>query len=750
MKRDHSQILIETNTRLNKEMIELYFDISSLIQKAEPIELVEELALRMILSNDFSGNPNAFLTLSQLEFIIGLVLNREQDADVIKKPLNSREISTLASKVEKYFINWTFTYHFKKQNVAFSQNDAEKERDRLISSLVTHHSTVRGDTYYAQEKYQLLALFTPFKEWMDIHLGFNIKDAMLFIHRITELYTARVEQFIESCSKNTNKNSSSGHSLHINREQQFPSPVKELLLFREADILGTDTNYSDRFNSFLDCFSSVYRQTFNENFKFPSDTNIFRSKPIFNYHQKLIVPSPSSLMWGIQSVIENEMKNDSVQWEKYQRLKGKYLESEAAIQFKKIFPKARIHQSLFFTIPENGEHKTYELDGIVIYDTNIILVESKSGIFSENARKRGVKRLERIIKDNIEKAFEQAYRARDFITNSELPIFYDEKGNELLRLEKANYYRIFLVNLTLHNFGEIATMLQRFRKAELYRYDEYPLSINLNDLKIMAENISFPSQFLHYIHRRIILNNKISNQSTIMTTDELDLFAHYFETNLFYDNEKEYDVIYIPNYAPDFNERYLSKLMGMSIPPLEQNLNPQFKKIILDLEDLGQFGFSNIIINLLDLSSEARDTIMKYLDIISKKTYADGKFHDFSTAVLNNPKDPKSGVGITFKTGLLKDRQEMAKQLFAHCQLKKNQQRCYEWIGIGRYVDSTRWFVDEAVYMRYEENYDERLSRLASENLRGSEIIFKKVGRNDPCPCGSGTKYKKCHGRLIT
>jgi len=22
-----------------------------------------------------------------------------------------------------------------------------------------------------------------------------------------------------------------------------------------------------------------------------------------------------------------------------------------------------------------------------------------------------------------------------------------------------------------------------------------------------------------------------------------------------------------------------------------------------------------------------------------------------------------------------------------------------------------------------------------------------KVGRNDPCPCGSGSKYKKCHGK---
>ena len=23
---------------------------------------------------------------------------------------------------------------------------------------------------------------------------------------------------------------------------------------------------------------------------------------------------------------------------------------------------------------------------------------------------------------------------------------------------------------------------------------------------------------------------------------------------------------------------------------------------------------------------------------------------------------------------------------------------------------------------------------------------YKDVGRNDPCPCGSGKKYKKCHG----
>ena len=39
------------------------------------------------------------------------------------------------------------------------------------------------------------------------------------------------------------------------------------------------------------------------------------------------------------------------------------------------------------------------------------------------------------------------------------------------------------------------------------------------------------------------------------------------------------------------------------------------------------------------------------------------------------------------------------------------------------------------------------------ESQGGNDGIVKtvrregvKVGRNDPCPCGSGKKYKKCHG----
>jgi len=41
-------------------------------------------------------------------------------------------------------------------------------------------------------------------------------------------------------------------------------------------------------------------------------------------------------------------------------------------------------------------------------------------------------------------------------------------------------------------------------------------------------------------------------------------------------------------------------------------------------------------------------------------------------------------------------------------------------------------------------------SMMEKEAATRSETVVKseKVGRNDPCPCNSGKKYKKCHGRF--
>ena len=42
---------------------------------------------------------------------------------------------------------------------------------------------------------------------------------------------------------------------------------------------------------------------------------------------------------------------------------------------------------------------------------------------------------------------------------------------------------------------------------------------------------------------------------------------------------------------------------------------------------------------------------------------------------------------------------------------------------------------------------EERKALYKKQKLSGTVVKAKKIGRNDPCPCGSGKKYKKCCGK---
>jgi len=43
----------------------------------------------------------------------------------------------------------------------------------------------------------------------------------------------------------------------------------------------------------------------------------------------------------------------------------------------------------------------------------------------------------------------------------------------------------------------------------------------------------------------------------------------------------------------------------------------------------------------------------------------------------------------------------------------------------------------------------DRVVKLQPPEPLARPVGLKKPGRNDPCPCGSGTKYKKCHGNYM-
>ncbi len=59
--------------------------------------------------------------------------------------------------------------------------------------------------------------------------------------------------------------------------------------------------------------------------------------------------------------------------------------------------------------------------------------------------------------------------------------------------------------------------------------------------------------------------------------------------------------------------------------------------------------------------------------------------------------------------------------------------------------------VDHVEQARFErENSEWRFHSVVEEEDQAPQLVpvgpRSEVGRNDPCPCGSGKKYKKCHG----
>ena len=61
------------------------------------------------------------------------------------------------------------------------------------------------------------------------------------------------------------------------------------------------------------------------------------------------------------------------------------------------------------------------------------------------------------------------------------------------------------------------------------------------------------------------------------------------------------------------------------------------------------------------------------------------------------------------------------------------------------------WAIGAAIHESYTPQYSaDQISTNASQGEKRKEPIrnrAEKVGRNDPCPCGSGKKYKNCHMR---
>ena len=78
-----------------------------------------------------------------------------------------------------------------------------------------------------------------------------------------------------------------------------------------------------------------------------------------------------------------------------------------------------------------------------------------------------------------------------------------------------------------------------------------------------------------------------------------------------------------------------------------------------------------------------------------------------------------------------------------------NLAKCYEnGRGVAKDLkEAERWYRKAAE--QGNSHAKEALDKLAKATSSAASSSGSRVGRNDPCPCGSGKKYKDCHGRQL-
>lgn len=83
----------------------------------------------------------------------------------------------------------------------------------------------------------------------------------------------------------------------------------------------------------------------------------------------------------------------------------------------------------------------------------------------------------------------------------------------------------------------------------------------------------------------------------------------------------------------------------------------------------------------------------------------------------------------------------------------------YKMSGYEMFDEMNRAIKEDTVRLLFHVHVEEKVEREQVAKVTGTnkddsakkepvKLEGKKIRPNDPCPCGSGKKYKNCHGRL--
>ncbi len=666
------------------------------------------------ISHQYSRN---FLVRNEISTLIGFMVQKDIDLIIPTPEKFTEYIETTESHLNE--LHHSLMAPFQKSIIKAIEE--KNDFNPFASGGMLREPIFYGgeSAYNFQYRDFSLKKYLNDNHWFIANKGFSIEQAISLIVAISEFQNQHTMEILDSMR---NKDPSEWTIL-----PGFTFSIDDISSFIEMDI-GIIKNIIEAF--------TIPNNEKNVNFRTLNDFNITNAYPIIKINNEYLLFQIYSLTESLYDTPFYWFLKDKNYYNTAMKNRGDFTENISAERLISIFGQNRVFKNV--NIVNSHKDRAGEIDVLVVFANRAIVLQAKSKKLTIESRKGNDQCIKNDFKKSIQDSYDQGLSCAKFLNDKKY--FIRDQNDEEIKIQR-NFKEIYIFCILSDHYPALSFQAKQFLKYETSDIIKPPFIMDIFYLDVMAEMLNSPLYFLSYINRRTEYSERIDSMN------ELTILSYHLKKNLWIDGE--YDFVHLDDsIAADLDVAMLARregLPGKTTPDgiLTHIKGSVAKKIIEKVENYEHPGTIDFGFLILGLSGEGINDLNRGIEHLAKLTKKDHHNHDFSLVF----SDLKNGVTIHCNY----DPKHIASpRLHDHCTRRKYVHHADEWFGIC--IDPTDFYIKFGIELQYEWRQSQRMDLV----VRGMKQGFapqefekalkknKKVGRNDPCPCGSGKKYKKC------
>lgn len=662
------------------------------------------------------------LLRTEISTLVGLMSKSEIDVRIPNPNVLNRYICQSEELLREMHMSLQEPWKAAIQAMAINRGKSDRTHPLGKAAGLREPIFYAGESAYNFQYGELsLMKYQNDNGWLLSNFGFSIDEACLVANKLRDLQTQKMRDLREPMRRT-----------HPSQRTFLPAFVFDIQELARIARLPTE-----KIKNVIAAFT-FNRRTANESFSSLSSFNETNAAPIIELNDNsYVLLQHYSLLEALYEAPFFWMTADNSYAATASKHRGEFAERFVANRLANVFGSKYVFQNVHI---KNGKQRIAEVDVLVIFGNRAIVVQTKSKRLTIEARKGN----DRQLKDDFKKAIQDAYDQSILCSQALLQDDYKfvlESGVEI-ELPARRPSKIFPVCAVSDHYPALAAQAGQFLITEVTEYLSSPLITDIFFLDVLTEILNTPIQFMNYITLRAYVYKKL------VVNQELTVLAFHLRHNLWFDDE--YDWVHLQDdFTSSLDIAMSARRLGVPGNKIPKGILTRFHgtpigRLIAEFEASGTPEFVGIGMMLLRIGSESANHINHAIDRLVSSAARDGRPHDLSVPLTAE----KSGFTIhvsAIPEVLARSR------LSAHCRMRKYDGKADSWYGLlltpgtgairGAFAIEEKWRPD-AVQEKLLEAFPKK--PLVPISTISEDARRRKVGRNDPCPCGSGRKYKKC------